>query len=57
MRRINIWSPAELNISGDAEGGKLSESKQKAAFESLLLPESETDIEDLTIEKPAKIRE
>tara|TARA_A100001037_G_C15129497_1_gene627996 strand:+ start:1570 stop:1743 length:174 start_codon:yes stop_codon:yes gene_type:complete len=57
MRRINIWSPAELNISGDAAGGKLSESKQKPAFERLLLPESETDIENLTIEKPAKIRE
>ena len=57
MRRINTWSPAELNIAGDAARGKLSESQQKPAFERLLLPESETDIEDLTIEESAKPRE
>ena len=46
-----------MNISDDAARGKLSESKQKPAFERLLLPESETDIEDLTIEESAKLRE
>ncbi len=54
VRRINTWSSIDVDVSGDAARGKLRELKQEPALERLTLPESETNIEDLTVEKVEK---
>ena len=54
VRRINTWSSIDVDVSGDEARGKLRELKQEPALERLTLPESETNIEDLTVEKVEK---
>lgn len=57
VRRINTWTPVEVDVPSNTVRGVLQEPNSAGRLEKLLLPEAEPDIEDIPIDAINKVNE